>query len=290
MSPVLQVMSPVLQVMSPGLSSVAEQLTHLQRLKMVQETVEVIMLKPNGQNWLAWRADTLKCAKSQRVANYLAGTPPDSYKYFLDGIARHLIECTVPRTILKQLRHFKIARECMDYLTTRFDSTHCQDTYGNCHTNARSTTKRVTTDDGVGKMGETPHGRDDKAAAAMGPGMKTMDHQKTDGISLATLVSGPRDDQKVALDLVKPPPSPPSVASTTPPKWIQPHTKESHGMGRAVAGRNNDDGKSAPTTQCTERTCPWMKPLPVRQRARPQMQPHHIPTRPRPLRTKATTR
>jgi len=93
--------------MSPGLSSVAEQLTHLLRLKMVQEMVEVIMLKLNSQNWLAWHVDTLKCAKLQHTANYLAGTPPDSYEYFLNGIARCIIKCTLPRSILKQLQHFE---------------------------------------------------------------------------------------------------------------------------------------------------------------------------------------
>ena len=51
----------------------------------------------------------------------------------------------------------------------------------------------------------------------------------------------PTDNQKVALNLVKSPPSPPSVASTTPPKQTQPHTNKSHGMGQVVAGRNDND-------------------------------------------------
>ena len=93
----------------------------------------------------------------------------------------------------------------------------------------------------VGEMGETPRGRDDEAAAATGPGMKTTDHQRTDGVSLATPASGPRDDPKGDLDLVKPPPSPPSAESTTPPKRTQPHANESHGMGWAVAGRDDDN-------------------------------------------------
>ena len=93
----------------------------------------------------------------------------------------------------------------------------------------------------VGEMGEMPHRRDNEAAAATGPGMKTMDHLWTDGVSLVTLVSGPRDNQKADLDLVKPPPPPLSVESTTPPKQTQPHTNESHGMGRVVAGRDDND-------------------------------------------------
>ena len=92
----------------------------------------------------------------------------------------------------------------------------------------------------VGKMGETPHGRDE-AAAATGPGMKTTDHHRTDGVSLATLASSPRVNQKVVLNLVKPPPSPLSVASTTPLKWTQPHANELRGNGRVVAGRDDDD-------------------------------------------------
>ena len=55
----------------------------------------------------------------------------------------------------------------------------------------RSTTNRVTTDDGVGEMGETLHRRDNEAAAATGLGMKTTDHQKSDGVSLTTLAGGP---------------------------------------------------------------------------------------------------
>ena len=95
----------------------------------------------------------------------------------------------------------------------------------------------------MGRVGETPHRRDDEAAAATGPGMKTTDHHRTDGVSLATPASGPRVDQKVVLDLIKPPPSPPSVASTTPPKRTQPHANETHGMGRVVAGRDDDDAE-----------------------------------------------
>ena len=93
----------------------------------------------------------------------------------------------------------------------------------------------------MGEKGETPRRRDDEAAAATGPGMKTMDHLRTDSISLATPASGPRDDQKVDLDLVKPPPSPLSVESTTPPKQTQPHANESHKNGQVVVDRDDDD-------------------------------------------------
>ena len=142
----------------------------------------------------------------------------------------------------------------MEYLTKRFDHAHQQTdvekksnvkevTYGNCRTRERATRdeEQVATEGRVGEMGETPRGRDNEAAAATGLGMKTTDHQRTDGVSLATPASGPRDNPKGNLDLVKPPPSPPSVESTTPPKRTQPHANESHGMGRVVAGRDNDD-------------------------------------------------
>ena len=86
----------------------------------------------------------------------------------------------------------------------------------------------------MGEKGETPHGRDNEAAAATGPGTKTTDHHRTDGGSLTTPASGPEVDQKVRLDLVKPPPS---VESTTPPERTQPH-----GNGRVVVDRDDDDG------------------------------------------------
>ena len=116
-------------------------------------------------------------------------------------------------------------------------------TYGNCRTREHATRdeEQVATEGRVGEMGETLHGRDDEAAAATGPGMKTTDHLQTDGVSLATPASGPRDDQKADFDLVKPPQPPLSVASTTPPKQTQLHANETHGMGRVVAGRDDDD-------------------------------------------------
>ncbi|KAF8131681.1 hypothetical protein EV363DRAFT_1296447 [Boletus edulis] len=46
-----------------------------------------------------------------------------------------------------------------------------------------------------GEMGETLRGRvEEGTAAASGPGKMTTDHQRTDGVSLATPASGPRDD------------------------------------------------------------------------------------------------
>ena len=98
----------------------------------------------------------------------------------------------------------------------------------------------------VGEMGETPRGRDDEAATATGLGMKTTNHHRTDGISLATPASGPRVDQKVILDLVKPPPSPTSVESTTPPIRTSLHTNESGRNGQEVVDRDdNDEGRRA---------------------------------------------
>ena len=69
-----------------------------------------------------------------------------------------------------------------------------------------------------------------------------MEHHRTDGISLTTPASAPRDDQKVRLDLIKPLP-PPSLLELTipPPKQTPPRANESHRMGRAVAGRDDDD-------------------------------------------------
>ena len=93
----------------------------------------------------------------------------------------------------------------------------------------------------MGEMGETPHGRDNEAAAAMGPGMKTTDHLWTDGVSLATLASVPRDDQEVRLDLIKPPPSPSSFKYTTPPIRTSLHANESSGNGWEVVERDNNN-------------------------------------------------
>ena len=95
----------------------------------------------------------------------------------------------------------------------------------------------------VGEKGETPHRRDNEAAAATGLGKMTTDHQWTDSRSLTTPASGPQDDQKVVLELVKPLLPPPSVESTTPPKQTQPHANESRENSWVVVDRddNNED-------------------------------------------------
>ena len=89
----------------------------------------------------------------------------------------------------------------------------------------------------VGENGETPHGSVDEAATVRGPGTATM-ADMTDSTSLITLASGLQDRM---VQLVKPPPSPPVEPSTTPPKQTPPHANESHEMGQAVAGRDNDE-------------------------------------------------
>ena len=138
-----------------------------------------------------------------------------------------MVECTVPKSISNHFRHHDTARECIDYLTKRFDK-------------ARQS-EQPRMEGRVGEKGEKPHGRDDEAATASGPGTVTTDHQMTDGRSLATPASSPGVDQRVRLDLVKPLPPPPSVESTTPPKRTQPHANESRENGRAVVDRDDDD-------------------------------------------------
>ena len=80
------------------------------------------MLRPDGQNWSEWREYTQKCAELQRLANYLAGTPPARFSDIRDTIARRIVSCTVPKSISQQFRHYATARECFDYLTRRFDA------------------------------------------------------------------------------------------------------------------------------------------------------------------------
>ena len=96
---------------------------------------------------------------------------------------------------------------------------------------------RVETEGRVGENGETLHGRVDEAAAARGPGTATT-ADTTDGTSLITPASGLQDRM---VQLVKPPPSPPVESTTAPPKRTPPRANESHAMGQAVAGRDNDD-------------------------------------------------
>ena len=180
--------------------------------------VEAVKLKHDGENWSEWRESIQKIAERKRLANYLAGTPPEPFKDVFDSLARRMIECTVPKSISNHFRHFDTARECIDYLTKRF--------------NKARQSEQARTEGRVGEKGETPHGRDDEAATATGPGTKATDHQQTDGGGLATPASSPEVDQKAELDLVKPHPPPPSVESTTPPKRTQPHANESRENGR----------------------------------------------------------
>ena len=194
--------------------------------------VEAVKLKHNGKNWSEWRKSIQKIAERKRLANYLTGTPLESFKDVFDSLTRQMIECTVPKSFSNHFRHYTTAWECINYLTKRFNKP-CQLEHGKT-----TVCKKVT--ERVGKKGKKPHGRDHKAAAATGPGKMTMDHQWTDSGSLTTLASGPEVDQKVRLDLVKPPPSP-SVASTILPKWTQPRAKESRRNGWAVVDRDDDD-------------------------------------------------
>jgi hypothetical protein len=91
-------------------------------------------------------------------------------------------------------------------------------------------------------MGETPRGRvDEEAAAATGPGTATTDHIWTDGVSLVTPASSPRDDQTFELDLVKPPP-PPTVKST-----ISTTSQQAHDTAADIAN---------PHATCAEPTKP----------------------------------
>ena len=96
---------------------------------------------------------------------------------------------------------------------------------------------RVEMEGRVGENGETLHGRVDEVAAVRGLGTATM-ADMTDSTSLITLASGLQDQM---VQLVKPPPSPPVESTTTPPKRTPPCTNESHRMGQAVAGRDNND-------------------------------------------------
>jgi hypothetical protein len=87
----------------------------------------------------------------------------------------------------------------------------------------------------MGEKGETLRRRNDEAAAGMGPGKTTSDPHRTDGISLTTPVSSPQ--------LVKPTrPSLPVKLTIMPPVRTPLHPNESHRMGQAVVGRDDDDG------------------------------------------------
>ncbi|KAF8452628.1 hypothetical protein L210DRAFT_3662346 [Boletus edulis BED1] len=136
--------------------------------------VEAVKLKPDGQNWLEWRKNTWKIADIQRVANYLAGTPPDPFKDVYDSLTKRIIRCT--------------AREYIDYLTERFD-----------HARKSQAVGKQPKSPHDNELSETPRGRvEEGTAAASGPGKTTTDHQRTDGVSLATPASSSLDDSKGA--------------------------------------------------------------------------------------------
>ena len=134
-----------------------------------------------GSKTIFKTASKQPCFSTLNVHNYLAGSPPEPFKEVFNSLARRIVECTVPKSIANHFRHYDTARECIDYLTKRFDKPR--------------QSEQARTEGRMGEKGETPHGRDDEAAAATGPGMKTTDHQKTDGGSLATPASGPSSSQ-----------------------------------------------------------------------------------------------
>ena len=145
--------------------------------------VKAVKLKHDGENWSEWCESIQKIAERKRLANYLAGTPPEPFKEVFDSLGRRMVKCTVPKSISNHFRHYATARECIDYLTKRFDKV-CQSEHGKttaCEKNAEK----------VGEKGEKPRGKDDEAAAATGPGKTTTDHQRTDSGSLATPASSP---------------------------------------------------------------------------------------------------
>ena len=153
--------------------------------------VEVIKLKHDGENWSEWHESIQKIAKRKQLANYLAGTPPEPFKEVFDSLTRRIVECTVPKSISHHFRHYATTWECINYLMKRFDKPR-QSEHG-------KTTACEKNMEKVGEKGEKPHGRDNEAATALGLGTATMDHQKTDGGSLATPASSPvpRDDKVV---------------------------------------------------------------------------------------------
>ena len=153
--------------------------------------VEAVKLKHDGENWSGWRECIQKIAERKRLANYLAGTPPEPFKDIFNSLARRIVKCTVPKSISNHFRHYATARECIDYLTKRFDKPHQSEQV------KMTVCKKVASR--VGEKGEKPRGRDNEAATASGLGTVTTDHQKTDGRSLATPASSPvpRDDKVV---------------------------------------------------------------------------------------------
>jgi hypothetical protein len=178
--------------------------------------VEVVKLKPDGENWSEWRESTQKIAEIQRAANYLVGTPPEPFREVFDSLARRTIECTIPKSISRHFRHYTTAREYIDYLTKRFDKSHQLE---------QAKTRSRVGEEGTKSRGKVGEG----AGAASGPGMETTD-QVADGVSLATPASStlPQDDTVVLTEITP-------VESTTTPPVRTPHDKGSSGEGRGVA-------------------------------------------------------
>jgi hypothetical protein len=174
--------------------------------------VEVVKLKFDGENRSEWRESTQKIAEIQRTANYLAGTPPEPFRAVFDSLARHTIECTIPKSISRHFRHYTTVWEYINYLTKRFDKSHQSE---QAKTNRR-----------VGEEG----GKIDKGiAAARGPGTKTTDLQ-ADGVSLITLASSPRMHHM----FVKPTETPETALTATLQRT--PHDNGSHGEDQSAAG------------------------------------------------------
>ena len=154
--------------------------------------VDIVMLRPDGQNWSKWREYTQKCAELQGLANYLAGTPPARFSEIRDSIARRIFSCTVPKPISKSFQHYSTAQECIDYLTRQFNKPPRR------------------------QLGKTPHGRVNKGAgAAKAPGKTITEDLWINGVSVATPASGltpvestiPTTSQKVheeAADITNP--------------------------------------------------------------------------------------
>jgi hypothetical protein len=180
--------------------------------------VEVVKLKPDGENWSEWRKSTQKIAEIQCAANYLVGTPPEPFREVFNSLARCTIECTIPKSISRHFQHYTTVREYINYLTKRFDKSHQSE---QAKTNRR-----------VGKEGGKIN---EGIATARGPGTKTTDLQ-ADGISLVTLASSPR----MHHTFVKPTETP-ETASTATPQRI-PHDNGSHGEDQSVAGIKQGGG------------------------------------------------
>jgi len=147
----------------------------------------------------------------------------------------------------------------------------------------RSTTKWVTTDKGVGEMGEMPHRRDDKAAAATGLGIKAMDHQWTDSVSLVTQWAA----HKTSAETISRSSYSLHHQSCPTPCHHHGHHMQINYTDRAMDERmmtmtnvkqvtttTNVECMSVLMVQQTAWICPWMRPLPQWQWVHLWTQPH----------------